>query len=117
MASESADLAGEPRRHRRSEPEIAQASRLAREFLGLIHRRDVDGFGRWLTRERESQASEIKRFAGSLTSDLSAVRAAFTSPWNSGQVEGQINRLKFLTRQMYGRAKLDLLRARVLHPN
>ena len=60
---------------------------------------------------------EIKRFAGSLTSDLSAVRAAFTSPWNSGQVEGQINRLKFLTRQMYGRAKLDLLRARVLHPN
>jgi transposase len=33
------------------------------------------------------------------------------------QVEGQINRLKFLKRQMYGRAKLDLLRARVLHPN
>ena len=99
------------------EPEIAQASSLAREFLGLIHRRDVDGFDRWLTRSRESQAPEIRRFAASLTSDLSAVRAAFTSPWSSGQVEGQINRLKFLKRQMYGRAKLDLLRARVLHPN
>ena len=99
------------------EPEIAQASSLAREFLGLIHRRDVDGFDRWLRRARESQAPEIRRFAGSLTADLSAVRAAFTSPWSSGQVEGQINRLKFLKRQMYGRAKLDLLRARVLHPN
>jgi len=99
------------------EPEIAQASSLAREFLGLIHRRDVDGFDRWLRRARESQAPEIRRFADSLTTDLSAVRAAFTSPWSSGQVEGQINRLKFLKRQMYGRAKLDLLRARVLHPN
>jgi transposase len=99
------------------EPEIAQASSLAREFLGLIHRRDIDGFDRWLTRARESRAPEIRRFAGSLTADLSAVRAAFTSPWSSGQVEGQINRLKFLKRQMYGRANLDLLRARVLHPN
>ena len=99
------------------EPEIAEASSLAREFLGLIHRRDVDRFDRWLYRAANSKASEIRRFAGSLTADLSAVRAAFESPWSSGLVEGQINRLKFLKRQMYGRAKLDLLRARVLYPN
>jgi transposase len=99
------------------EPEIAQASSLAREFLGLIHRRDVDGFDRWLARAVDANAPEIRRFAGSMTADLSAVRAAFKSPWSHGQVEGQINRLKFLKRQMYGRAKLDLLRARVLHPN
>jgi len=43
---------------------------------------------------------EIRRFADSLTADLSAVRATFISPWSSGQVEGQINRLKFLKRQM-----------------
>jgi transposase len=66
---------------------------------------------------RDSQGSEIRRFAGSMMADLSAVRAAFESPWSSGQIEGKINRLKFLKRQMYGRAKLDLLRARVLHPN
>jgi transposase len=42
------------------------------------------------------------------------VRAAFTEEWNNGQVEGQVNRLKLLKRQMYGRAKLDLLRARGL---
>ena len=60
---------------------------------------------------------ELRRFASFLEGDLSAVRAAFSSPWSSGQVEGQINRLKYLKRQMYGRAKLDLLRIRVLHPN
>ena len=60
---------------------------------------------------------ELRRFAAKLREDLPAVRAAFSSPWSSGQVEGQINRLKYLKRQMYGRAKLDLLRIRVLHPN
>lgn len=99
------------------EPEIAEASSMAREFLGLIHRRDVDNFDRWLGRARDSKARELRRFAASIAADLSAVRAAFDSPWSSGQVEGQISRLKFLKRQMYGRAKLDLLRARVLHPN
>jgi hypothetical protein len=94
------------------EPEIAQASRLAREFLGLVHRRDVGGFARWLTRARDTKAPEIRRFAVSLAADLPAVRAAFESSWSSGQAEGQINQLKFLKRQMYGRAKLDLLRAR-----
>jgi transposase len=60
---------------------------------------------------------DLQRFAAGLEADLSAVRAAFNSPWSSGQVEGQINRLKYLKRQMYGRAKLDLMRIRVLHPN
>jgi transposase len=99
------------------EPQIAGASSLTREFLGLIHRRDVNGFDGWLVRARNSKASEVRRFSMRLTADLSAVRAAFESPGTSGQVEGQINRLKFLKRQMYGRANLDLLRARVLHPN
>jgi transposase len=35
--------------------------------------------------------------------------------WSNGQLEGQVNRLKLIKRQMYGRAKFDLLRARVLH--
>jgi transposase len=79
------------------EPEIAQASRLAREFLGLVHRRDVDGFDRWLARARDSKAPEIRRFAVSLAAYLPAVRAAFESSWSSGQVEGQIDRLQFLS--------------------
>ena len=101
----------------RIEPEIAAAGSLARNFLGLIHRRDANGFDVWLDKASQSTALELKRFATSLKSDLSAVRAAFTSPWSSGQVEGQVNRLKYLKRQMCGRAKLDMLRIRVLHSN
>ena len=90
---------------------------MARHILGLIHRRDLAGFDRWLARARCCGVPELRRFAASLKADLSAVRAAFDSPWSNGQVEGQINRLKFLKRQMDGRANLDLLRVRVLHPN
>ncbi|MDM0117538.1 ISL3 family transposase [Variovorax sp. J22R133] len=99
------------------EPAIAVAGSLTRHFLGLIHRRDLDGFDRWLAKASDCDVPEMRRFATGLKADLSAVRAAFTSEWSSGQVEGQVNRLKFLKRQMYGRAKLDLLRIRVLHSN
>ena len=101
----------------RIEPSIEKARGLAQRFLGFIHRKDLAGFDRWLPRAQACAVPELRRFAAKLKEDLSAVRAAFSSPWSSGQVEGQINRLKYLKRQMYGRAKLDLLRIRVLHPN
>ncbi len=101
----------------RIEPVVAHARSLAHRFLGLVRRRDVNGFDRWLSEARACAVVDLRRFAAGLEADLSAVRAAFSSPWSSGQVEGQINRLKYLKRQMYGRAKLDLLRIRVLHPN
>ena len=59
---------------------------------------------------------ELRRVAASLQADPLAKCAAFASPCIS-QVEGQMNRLKFLKRQMSGRARLDSLRVRVLHPN
>ena len=58
---------------------------------------------------------EVVSFAAKLRQDLAAVEAAVTSPWSQGQVEGQVNRLKFVKRSMYGRAKFDLLRQRVLY--
>ncbi len=58
--------------------------------------------------------SELHGFAAGLRGDEQAVRAALTLPWSSGQVEGQITRLKLVKRQGYGRAKLDLLRARLI---
>jgi transposase len=54
------------------------------------------------------------RFSYGLQKDISAIAAAVESPWSTGQVEGQINRLKMIKRQMYGRAGFELLRARVL---
>lgn len=55
----------------------------------------------------------IASFARGLRSDHAAVAAALREPWSNGQTEGQINRLKTLKRQMYGRANIDLLRARL----
>jgi transposase len=59
----------------------------------------------------------LQSFAKGLQHDLDAVTAGLTLPWSSGAVEGQVNRVKMIKRQMYGRAKFDLLRRRILQPN
>jgi transposase len=56
----------------------------------------------------------MQAFVGQLRRDILAVDAAVTTPWSNGQVEGQVNRLKTLKRQMYGRAGVELLRARLM---
>jgi transposase len=61
-----------------------------------------------------SPGIECSRFAWTVRNDLAAVRNAIRYAWSNGQTEGQINRLKTLKRQMYGRAGIDLLRARLL---
>lgn len=69
----------------------------------------------WLIEAQRGGVAEFVGFANGLTADLGAVRAAPEYEWSNGQVGGQVHRLKLLKRQMYGRAKLDLLRARVLY--
>ena len=100
-----------------TEPVVAEVRSLAREFLGLMHRRRPREFGRWLKRLSKCSAAEMRSFAKSLRNDLAAVRAAFTLPRSNGQTEGHVNRLKYLKRQMYGRASVELLRLRVLGAN
>ena len=56
----------------------------------------------------------LQQFARILSRDIDAVRNAIAEPWSSGQAEGQINRLKTLKRAMFGRAGVELLRARML---
>jgi len=68
----------------------------------------------WLAEARACGISALETFAVGLEADGAAVRAALTEPWSSGQAEGQVNRLKLLKRQSYGRASFDLLRRRVL---
>jgi transposase len=96
-------------------PELKQAQELSLNFLKLVKERRVDELREWLIKAGGSGLPEFRRFARGVTSDLSAVRAALSYEWSQGQVEGQVHRLKMIKRQMYGRAKLDLLRARVLH--
>lgn len=99
---------------RRLSPEVGRAQELALSFVEVIKERRADDLRGWLVEAQRSGIPELAAFANGLTSDLQAVRAALKCEWSNGQVEGQVHRLKLLKRQMYGRAKLDLLRARVL---
>ena len=67
----------------------------------------------WLTKADASVCAEVRSFAKTLRQDEAAVQAGMTEPWSNGPVEGQVNRLKMIKRQMYGRAGFELLRARV----
>jgi Transposase len=77
----------------------------------MVRGGDAAELDAWLSAARER---ELVSFAQSLTRDLAAVRAAMTEPWSTSPVEGQINRVKTVKRQMYGRAGHTLLRTRVL---
>jgi transposase len=92
--------------------ELRQATELAREFHTIVRERRSGDLDDWLARTKQS---ELRSFAESLRKDLHAVRAALTLPWSNGQTEGQVHRLKLVKRQMYGRAKFDLLAQRVCH--
>jgi len=98
----------------RLSPEVAQAQRLALGFVEVVKERRADELRQWLIEALRSEIPEFVTFANGLTADLGAARAALEYEWSQGQVEGQVHRLKLVRRQMYGRGKLDLLRARVL---
>jgi transposase len=99
----------------RLSPEIARAKELALSFVRIIRERSAEELREWLINAQGSSLPEFQSFARGLTDDLRAVKASLNCEWSNGQVEGQVHRLKMIKRQMYGRAKLDLLRARVLH--
>ena len=93
-------------------PAIAEAADLTRRFQTMIKEKQIDLFAPWLA---DAKHSPLASFATSLERDRAAVEAALTTPWSTGPVEGRINKLKLIKRQMYGRAGLNLLRQRVIH--
>lgn len=90
---------------------------MTQRFTAMIRLRDPQKLETWLQEALASPITELRSFAEGLRSDLAAVRAGITGAWSNGPTEGAVNRLKFLKRQMYGRASFHLLRQRVLHPN
>jgi len=99
---------------RRQTPDLETAVGLAEAFTALVRDRAPDRLDPWLKRAADGAVQQLQRFAKRLSADYDAVRAALTLAWSNGPVEGQINRLKTLKRQMYGRANLDLLERRFL---
>jgi len=96
-----------------ADPTIAQAYTLSQAFLTLVRERRGDALTAWITEATSSGTAALARFAQGLQEDLSAITAGLTLPWSNGPVEGQVNRLKLLKRQGYGRAGVRLLRQRL----
>ncbi|MFJ4831723.1 transposase [Streptomyces sp. NPDC088747] len=95
-------------------PEIALACDLAREFTDMLRHRRGHQLRNWIQKAELSGPDAIGVFADSIRQDLKAVTASLTLPYSSGLVEGHVNRIKTIKRQMYGRASFTLLRTCVL---
>ena len=93
-------------------PQITQCAALAREFFRIIRKRDAAAWPAW---RNATAATPFVNFTKHLCRDEAAFLAALQHPWSNGPVEGHIHRLKLIKRSMYGRAKFDLLRIRVLN--
>jgi transposase len=95
-------------------PDLAEALLLAQRFIEVFRERQTDALLLWLEQAKESSVAELQQFAQGIERDQMAVEAALTRSESQGQVAGQINKLKFIKRSMFGRAGFDLLRSRVL---
>jgi transposase len=95
-------------------PEVFELRQIALSFRDALKADEATQMRRWVERAKHCEFGQLVRFAYGLRKDISAVAAAVDTSWSTGQVEGQINRLKMIKRQMYGRAGFELLRARVL---
>jgi transposase len=92
-------------------PALVEARKLVERFQTMIRKKIALDLDPWITQARESL---IASFAAGIMKDRAAVSAAITEPWSNGQTEGQITQLKMVKRQIYGRAKINLLQARLI---
>ncbi|MEU3891320.1 transposase [Streptomyces sp. NPDC029041] len=95
-------------------PEIAALTRHVRSFATMLNERQGDRLPDWIDAVRQNDLPSLHTLAAGLERDRDAVIAGLTLPWNSGVVEGHVNRIKMFKRQRFGRASLQLLRKRVL---
>jgi transposase len=100
---------------RAANDQVAQAITLAQAFACMVRKRLPDALDPWLQAAQGSELPELCRFAAGIERDKAAVLAALSHHWSNGPVEAQVQKLKVVKRQMFGRANFDLLRQRVLH--
>jgi len=94
--------------------DIRSAAILSGKFREIMENKQGELLNNWIDEVKTSSLKELSSFATGLLSDYSAVKNALTLPWSNGQVEGQVNKLKTIKRQMYGRASFSLLRKRMI---
>ncbi len=106
--------ADKPHRLRERDPEPDRLTLYVRRFAAMMTGHHGDRLENWIADVERNTPAPPAPFARIFRRDFDAVRNGLSLPRSSGAVEGDINRLKMLRRQMFGRAGLDLLRERVL---
>ncbi len=118
MVGDPEELSSEERRALKQAmetcPDVAASYPLVQRFASMVHSRKGEGFEGWLEESLSCGVKGFETFAIGFRRERSAVEAALSLPYSNGQTEGQINRLKLIKRQMYGRASFELLRRRFL---
>lgn len=99
---------------RAQSPELDALTRHVRSFATMLTERQGERLPDWLEAVRQDDLPSLHTLAVGIDRDRDAVIAGLTLPWNSGSVEGHVNRIKMLKRQMFRRAGFQLLRNRVL---
>jgi len=97
-------------------PKLQEIYGLVQSFRRLLSRKSPEKLDDWLIQMEHCEVKKLQNFAAGLRQDYEAVKAALSYEWSNGQVEGQVNRLKAIKHQMYGRANFDLLRHKILGP-
>lgn len=100
---------------RQASATVEAAYGFVQEFLTMVRKRQGEQLDAWLETIKESQIPELQRFALGIMRDKDAVLAGLTEIYSNGPVEAQVHKLKLVKRSMFGRAKLPLLRQRLLH--
>ena len=98
----------------RAIPDLAVSFQLVTQFKAIFRQRQDEELAAWLETAEGCGVSEVVSFARGIRRDEEAVRNSIKLPWSNGPVEGEVNKLKLIKRTMYGKAKFELLRARVL---
>jgi transposase len=101
-------------RLRERDPELDRLTGHVRKFAVMMTGRHGTRLEGWIIDAEQDTLAPLASFARNLRRDFDAVRNGLSLPHSSGAVEGNINRLKMLKREMFGRAGLGLLRKRVL---
>jgi len=96
-------------------PTVATTVQLAQTFATMVRERRAALLDSWIDAAVGAGVAPLRSFANGIRADYAAVRAALSESWSNGRTEGNVNRLKCVKRQMYGRGKLDLLRLRLMH--
>jgi hypothetical protein len=102
-----------PKPEARSPKPVALAGHV-RSFATMMCDLRGERLEEWMAAVENDDLPALHSFVTGLRRDQNAITAGLTLPWNSGRVEGHVNRIKIIKRQMYGRANPDLLRKRIL---